>query len=44
MYVRWNRRKRIKKIEWVMKEGDFLYAVLVESIRIEGKPRQRTIK
>lgn len=43
MYVRWNRRKRTKKIAWVMKEGDYLYAVLVESIRIDGKPRQRTI-
>jgi hypothetical protein len=44
MYVRWNRRKRIKKIEWVMKEGDYMYAVLVETHRIDGKPRQKTIK
>lgn len=44
MYIRWNRKKRIKKIEWVMKEGDYIYAVLVENIRIDGKPRQKTIK
>ena len=44
MYVRWNRKKRTKKIEWVMNEGDYIYAVLVETRRIDGKPRQKTIK
>jgi hypothetical protein len=43
MYVRWNRRKRTKA-SWRRKEGDYLTAVLVESARIDGKPRQRIIK
>ena len=43
MYVRWNRRKRIKE-GWRKKKGDYLSAVLVESCRIDGKPRQKTIK
>lgn len=43
MYVRWNRRKRTKAT-WRRKEGDYLTAVLVESIRVDGKPRQRMIK
>jgi len=44
MYVRWNRKKRTKDITWVKEEGDFLYAVLVENTRIDGKPRQKSIK
>lgn len=44
MYARWNRKKRTKNIAWVKEEGDLLYAVLVENTRIDGKPRQRTIK
>lgn len=42
MYVRWNRRKR--KPGRGRKEGDYLTAVLVKSVRIDGKPRQKVIK
>ena len=38
MYVRWNRHKRATGKE------NYIYAVLVESHRVAGKPRQRTIK
>lgn len=38
MYVRWNRYKRATGNE------DYIYAVLVESHRVDGRPRQRTIK
>ena len=43
MYVRWNRRKRTKT-GWRAKKGDYISAVLVESIRVNGKPRQKIIK
>ena len=43
MYVRWNKRKRFK-IGWRKKEGHYLSAVLVESRRIDGTPRQKIIK
>ena len=43
MFIRWNRRKRTKA-GWRKKEGDYLSAVLVESCRIDGKPRQKSIK
>ena len=40
MYVRWKKRVRF----WHGKSaGHYLTAVLVESKRIDGKPRQRTI-
>lgn len=43
MYVRWNKRKRFK-IGWRKKEGHYLSAVLVESHRVNGTPRQKIIK
>jgi RNA binding exosome subunit len=43
MYVRWNKRKRFK-IGWRKKEGHYLSAVLVESHRVDGTPRQKIIK
>ena len=42
MYIRWNRTKRSK--DYLQKFGDLLSAVLVESIRIDRKPRQKVIK
>jgi hypothetical protein len=39
MYVRWNKKER----GWGRRKNDFLYAVLVESRRIDGKPRQKII-
>ena len=44
MFVRWNRRKRSGMMPGWKPKADAVYAVLVESIRINGKPRQRTIK
>ncbi len=44
MYIRWKRKKRTKEIAWMIKEGDYIYAVLVEARRIDGKPRQKTVK
>jgi len=41
MYIRWNRTKRSKKHN--QNKGDLISAVLVESTRIGGKPRQRVI-
>jgi RNA binding exosome subunit len=43
MYVRWNKRKRFK-IGWRKKEGHYLSAILVESHRVDGAPRQKIIK
>jgi len=43
MFVRWKKRKRFDK-RLNRQLPDYLYAVLVESIRIDGKPRQKTIK
>ena len=43
MYVRWNKRKRFKS-GWRKKEGHYLSAVLVESHRVNGTPRQKIIK
>jgi len=43
MFIRWNRRKRTKT-GWRRKEGDYLTAVLVESVRVNGSPRQKIIK
>jgi hypothetical protein len=41
MFVRWNRRERKGRGK---PKADALYAVLVESTRVNGKPRQKTIK
>lgn len=43
MYIRWNKRKR-HKAGWRKKEGLYLSAVLVESHRVAGSPRQKVIK
>ncbi len=39
MFVRWQRKKRVDRDKW----GQLLCAVLVESRRVDGEPRQRTI-
>ncbi len=39
MYVRWQRKKRVDH----RKLGPLLCAVLVESRRVDGEPRQRTV-
>ena len=39
MYVRWQRKKRVDRNKW----GRLLCAVLVESRRVDGEPRQRTV-
>ena len=39
MYVRWQRKRRVDKDGW----GALLTATLVESRRIDGKPRQHSI-
>ena len=39
MYVRWQRKKRVDR----RGQGPLLCAVLVESRRVEGEPRQRTV-
>ncbi len=39
MYVRWQRRRRVRK----RKSSPLLTAVLVESCRVDGKPRQKGI-
>ncbi len=39
MYVRWQRRRRVRR----GKSSPLLTAVLVESRRVDGDPRQRTI-
>lgn len=43
MYIRWNRRKR-KKTGWRARAGDYMTAVLVKSVRVDGNPRQKVIK
>jgi len=45
MYVRWQRRARSKRRAYGMPEGRavLLVAHIVESTRIEGKPRQHTV-
>jgi hypothetical protein len=43
MYIRGNRKRRLKE-GWREKEGDYIYAALVETHRINGKPRQKVIK
>jgi hypothetical protein len=43
MFVRWKKRKRFDK-RLNRQLPDYLYAVLVESIRVNGEPRQKTIK
>ena len=42
MFVRWNKRKRFDK--WKKPQADAISAVLVESQRVDGNPRQKTIK
>ncbi len=39
MFVRWQRKKRVDRYNW----GHLLCAVLVESHRVDGEPRQRTV-
>ena len=39
MYVRWQRKKRVDRYKW----GHLLCAVLVESHRVDGEPRQKTV-
>ena len=39
MYVRWESRRRVRR----RKSSPLLMAVLVESRRVDGKPRQRVI-
>ncbi len=39
MYVRWQRKKRAGPQNW----GPLVCAVLVESRRVDGAPRQRTV-
>ena len=39
MFVRWQRKTRARTSDW----GPLLCAVLVESHRIDGKPRQQTV-
>lgn len=39
MYVRWNRKQRVDR----KKLGPLLCAVLVESHRVDGAPRQKTV-
>ncbi len=39
MYVRWQRKQRADRDNW----GPLLCAVLVESRRVDGEPRQRTV-
>ena len=39
MYVRWQRKKRVDR----NKLGHLLCAVLVESRRVDGEPRQKTV-
>ena len=44
MYVRWKRRKLTRRLRDGSKPGYSLYAVLVKSERINGRPRQRVVK
>lgn len=55
MFVRWKRKRRKDSSHWERPDPDtravrvytpefLLSAVVVESVRIDGKPRQRTIK
>ena len=42
MYVRWKKRERSRR-GWHTEPPQLLTAVLVESRRVDGKPRQRTV-
>jgi hypothetical protein len=44
MFVRWKRRRLQRRNEWSPPDERVLYAVLVESARVDGKPRQRLVR
>jgi hypothetical protein len=43
VFVRWKRRPLQHRHEWSPPDEQALYAVLVESARVDGKPRQRVV-
>ncbi len=44
MFVRWKRKHLMRRIRWGEDPGDSLSAVLVESRRVDGRPKQRYVK
>ncbi len=44
MFVRWKKRRSTDRAFWHAKHGSVThYAVLVESVRVDGQPRQRFV-
>ena len=43
MYVRWQSRKLNKSTRWPKRGGVYWRAILVENVRVDGKPTQRHI-
>lgn len=43
MFVRWKRRKLKRRLGYGQDAGFVRYAVLVESVRVGGKPRQKFV-
>ena len=45
MFVRWQSRVRAERNDWALREvGDITWnAILVESVRVDGKPRQNHV-
>lgn len=43
MFVRWKQRPLKQAAPWQAKKTYTMYAVLVESVRVNGAPRQKTI-
>ena len=44
MFVRWKRRPLRRRRPWSPPDEHALYAVLVESRRVDGRPRQRVVR
>jgi hypothetical protein len=44
MFVRWKRRRLRRPRIWSPPDDSALYAVLVESRRVAGRPRQRVVR